>query len=563
VVEALQDSRIVFISGARQVGKTTLTSEIVADEYPMASFTLDDKATRDAALADPTGFVAGLGGPAFIDEIHRAPDLLLALKQAVDRDTTPGRFFITGSADILASRKVKDALPGRIDRVQMWPLSRTEIEGGTMNVVDELLEGRPPQVTGAEVGHRAFSAVVCEGGYPEARLRPAGRRRTRWFSNYIDTALARDLQEIADARRIDDVGRLLRLLATQSANLLNASSVGQRLEMDHKTVKAYVMLLEQMFLVQRLPAWRPGLGARESSTPKIYVCDSGLLAYLLGADEHRVEEDNQVTGKVCETFVATELMKHASWAEDEARLHHYQRDREDVDLVIENRSGDIAGVEVKASATVSPKDWKWLAKLRDAREDQFRAGMVVYAGEQTIPLGDRLWAVPWCSPGSSRPPLSPWPRSLRAARRCARRCRRALSDGQGVDCRGHDVLRPADGDGIACSSVRAAGARLVRCQVSAVIRTVRCLAHRLVFVTVRRQPCTNQFGRTRAGALHVAADRPAHCTWRSLFGPTQDARKGRDTAARRTPRTGLLLGRPGLASGRCGVLRSNRSVPAI
>src|SRR5262249_44884667 len=180
-----------------------------------------------------------------------------------------------------------------------------------------LLAGRAPQVTGAPVGRASFSSIVCEGGYPEARLRPPGRRRTRWFSNYIETTLERDLHEIAEARRVDDLGLLLRLLGTQSANLLNYRSVALRLDMDPKTVKAYVGLLEQMFLVQRLPAWRPGLGARESSTPKIYVCDSGLLAYLLGADDHRIESDDQVTGKICETFVAAELMKHASWARDE------------------------------------------------------------------------------------------------------------------------------------------------------------------------------------------------------------------------------------------------------
>jgi predicted AAA+ superfamily ATPase len=152
-----------------------------------------------------------------------------------------------------------------------------------------------------------------------------------------------------------------------------------------------------MFLVQRLPAWRPGLGARESSTPKIYVCDSGLLAHLLGADERRVEDDDQVTGKVCETFVAGELLKHASWADESVRLHHYQREREDVDLVLENRRGDIAAAEVKARATITVKDWRWLAKLRDARDHSFRAGVIVYSGSQTLPLGDRLWAVPFAA----------------------------------------------------------------------------------------------------------------------------------------------------------------------
>jgi predicted AAA+ superfamily ATPase len=165
--------------------------------------------------------------------------------------------------------------------------------------------------------------------------------------------------------------------------------------MHHHTVKAYVALLEQMFLVKRLPAWRPGIGAREASTPKLYVCDSGLLAHLLGADTNRVEGDDQVTGKLCETFVAGELLRHASWSEQQPRIFHYQRDREDVDLVLENNRGEIAAIEVKASATLRSGDWRWLKKLADSREERFRAGMVVYAGEQTVPLGRRLWAVPY------------------------------------------------------------------------------------------------------------------------------------------------------------------------
>lgn len=282
IVEGSDDSRIVFVGGARQVGKTTLVTDIAQHERPMTAFTLDDRLTREAAVADPAGFVADLPGPAFIDEIHRAPDLLLELKKAVDADTAPGRFVITGSANVLTSKRIQDALPGRIDRVDMWPLAQSEIRGATLNLVDELFAGRAPHVTGAPAGRAAFTELLGEGGYPEARLRPAGRRRERWFANYVSGTLARDLVELADVRRIDDAERLLRLLAAQSANLLSYRGVGARLDMHHDTVKAYVALLEQMFLVKRLPAWRPGLGAREANTPKLYVCDSGLLAHLLG-----------------------------------------------------------------------------------------------------------------------------------------------------------------------------------------------------------------------------------------------------------------------------------------
>ena len=395
VLEALHDARVVLITGARQVGKTTLSVEIAASDHPMRTLTLDDGPTREAALEDPTGFLAGLDTPVLIDEIQRAPALLLEIKKAVDRDTTPGRFLLTGSANVLSSKRVIDALTGRIDRVHMWPLAQTEILGGELNLVDELFAGRAPQVTGAPVGRRAFSSVIAAGGYPEARLRPAGSSRERWFESYIDTALERDLREISDARRIDDMGRLLRLVASQSASVLSYRSVGRRLEMHHDTVQAYVTLLEQMFLLQRLPAWRPGLGARERSRPKAYICDPGMLAYLLGADVERIERDDQVTGRACETLVAAELLKHASWAHAAVRVHHYQREREDIDFVLENRAGEIAAIEVKASASLRSSDWKWLAALRDARSERFKGGIVIYSGEQTIPLGDRLWAVPY------------------------------------------------------------------------------------------------------------------------------------------------------------------------
>lgn len=393
VVEALADTRIVFVAGARQVGKTTLTEEIASGPHPMQALSLDDQVTRDAVIADPSGFVSGLGGPVLIDEIQRAPDLLLSIKQAVDRDRTPGRFLLTGSTNILASKRIKDALTGRIETVRLWPLSQTEIHGGTVNFVDALRTADPPRVTGAPVGRAALSGFLTAGGYPEARLRD-GRRRARWFENTLDTALDRDLRDISDAIKIDAMPGLLRQLASQAANLLSYRAVGQRLDLHGETVKSYVGLLEQMFLVRRLPGWRPGLGAREVQAPKIYIVDTGMLAYLMGADEQRIANDDQVTGKVVENFAAMELIKHAEWATDPVRLYHYQREREDVDLVLEWNDGSIAAIEVKSRATVRADDWKWIIKLRDQRDSSFRAGVVLHAGAQTIPLGDRIWAVP-------------------------------------------------------------------------------------------------------------------------------------------------------------------------
>jgi predicted AAA+ superfamily ATPase len=393
VVEALGDTRIVLLAGARQVGKTTLAREISSGPHPMQALTLDDQATRDAANSDPTGFVSGLATPVLIDEIQRAPDLLLAIKDDVDRDTTAGRYLLTGSTNLLASKRINDALTGRIETVRLWPLAQTEIHGGTVNFIDALRAAAPPTVAGAPVGRAALEGYLSAGGYPEARLRH-GRRRSRWFENHLATALNRDLHDISDAVKTDAMPGLLRLLASQAANLLSYRAIGTRLDLHHATVKSYVGLLEQMFLVRRLPAWRPGLGAREVQAPKIYIVDTGLVAYLMGAGDERIANDDQVTGKIVENFVATELTKHAEWAEETVRLYHYQREREDVDLVLEWNDGSIAAIEVKSRATVRQGDWKWVAKLRDQRKDGFRAGAILYTGEQTIPLGDRLWAVP-------------------------------------------------------------------------------------------------------------------------------------------------------------------------
>ncbi len=393
LLEALADTRVVFVAGARQVGKTTLTRGIAVGEHRMTILSLDEVATREAASRDPGGFVAELSGPVLIDEIQHVPELLLEIKSAVDKDTTPGRFLLTGSANILTSKKIKDALTGRIETLNLWPLAQSEMRGGHVNFADALFAGTPPQLSGCEVGRDAFASTVTAGGYPEALLR-TGRRRERWFESYIDSTLDRDLRDISDAIKIEEMPRLLALIATQAANLLSYRNAAVRLGLSQETVKAYVGLLEQLFLVRRLQAWRPGLGAREASTPKVYLVDSGLLAHLLGADETRVARDDQITGKILENFVAMEVVKHLGWARNRVRLYHYQRDREDVDLVLERADGQIVAIEVKARTTITSRDYKWLIKLRERRGSSFAAGVVIHPREQTIPLGDRLWALP-------------------------------------------------------------------------------------------------------------------------------------------------------------------------
>ncbi len=392
-MEALDFSPVVFLQGARQVGKSTLAKQIVSARRFDHALTLDDPAQLDAAVDDPVGFLAGLPGTAFIDEIQRAPKLLLAIKQRVDSEQRPGQFLLTGSANVLTAPKVHDALTGRTALITLWSLAQSEIEGATGNVVDTLLAGEPPRITGAPVGRAAFVERAAVGGYPRALL-ASPRQRRLFFADYLASTLERDLRELADARKLVEMPRLLRLLASRAGNLYSARTVGKALGLTHDTVRGYTRLLETVFLVRTVPAWRPGIGSREIQTPKVYLPDSGLLANILGADADRIATDDQVTGKLLENFVAMEVARHLDWAETPATQYHYRHRDEEIDIVLEASSGDIAAVEVKSSASPSARDWRALAKLRDARGSTFRAGVLLYTGQQTIPLGDRLWAVP-------------------------------------------------------------------------------------------------------------------------------------------------------------------------
>ncbi len=394
VVEALADTRGVFILGARQVGKSTLARGIAQQDHPAQIVNLDNKAERDAALADPEGFVAGLRRPVLIDEVQRgSADLLLAIKATLDEDLTPGQFLLTGSANVLRNKKVADALTGRIEMIQLWPLAQAEIEGSLNNFVDALFAASPPQVDRAPIGRDALAGRIIAGGYPEARMR-SGNRQARWFQSYLRTTFEKDLETISDAHKLHEMPRLLRLIASQAANLFVPGNLSRKLGLDHRTVASYAGMLETIFLVKRIPAWRPGLGQREIQTPKIYVVDSGLLLYLLGADEDRLMNDDQVTGKTLENFVAMEILKHAEWSNLAPQVYHYRRGADEIDLILENRAGEIVAVEVKTNVSLSRKDWRALEKLRDKRGESFKCGVVIHTGKQTVPLGDRLFAVP-------------------------------------------------------------------------------------------------------------------------------------------------------------------------
>jgi uncharacterized protein len=407
VEEALGDTRVVVVLGARQVGKSTLVQRIADSRGAMPVLTFDDQATRVAAGQDPTGFVADLPTPVVIDEVQRVPDVLLAIKQGVDDDPRPGQFLLTGSANILTAPTIADALTGRAEYVRLHPFSQGELRGHLESFIPTLFDGSFPQRSNAPVGRKAYAALLTAGGYPEAVRRQA-HRRVRFFDSYLDTIMQRDLRSVAALTDSANVRRLLQALASVSASEVNFERLSRSIGLANNTLRSHADLLETLFLIRRLPPWSGNLFSRAIKAPKAYVADTGLLAYLIGADERRVENDPGLGGALFETFAAMELVRQADRHAEPVTLYHYRdRDQREVDIVIERRDGSIIAVEVKAAASVTGSDLRGLRYLRERLGDRFIAGAVLYTGPNTVPFGDRLAAVPlsglWTPATSARP----------------------------------------------------------------------------------------------------------------------------------------------------------------
>lgn len=395
LIDALGESRVVCLLGPRQSGKSTLVRSIAENEHPARYVTLDDRPTLELAREDPTAFVAGTERLA-IDEVQRAPDLLLAIKQVVDIDPTPGRFLITGSANVITHPRIADALPGRIDYMTLWPFSQNELAERKPTFIETAFAGAEPKIGDAPVGRAGYADRVVQGGFPEM-LGATASRRQRFFGSYVDSILGRELGEIASVRDTEASSRVLRLAAARSGALTNLSAIGRELGIDHKTVARHLSGLEQLFLLVRLPAWHMNLGHRVIRSAKLHLADTGMLCALIGADATRLIEDGGIAGSVFETFVVTELIRQASVSDLSPQLsfHHY-RDQagNEVDLVLELFSGEVVGIEVKATASPRPPDAAGLKLLRDKLGDRFRQGFLLHLGPTPLTLGDRVSAIP-------------------------------------------------------------------------------------------------------------------------------------------------------------------------
>lgn len=391
VAEALTDTPVVMIAGPRQAGKTTLVRQMVNQERRY--LTLDDELTRLAAKEDPVGTIRNLDR-AIIDEIQRAPQLLLAIKKTVDEDRRPGRFLLTGSANSMTLPSVADSLAGRMETLTLLPLSQSEMHGTTLNWLDSAFAGVVPKVSTPIVGEALVEAVL-RGGYPEAVSRATPRRRTAWARQYIDAIIQRDVRDVTGVDRLDQLPRFLQALAQVSGQMCNYTQLGGQVGLDHKTAARYVSVFEQMYLLKRVEVWASNRLNRVVKTPKVQFIDSGLLSALIDLTPATAAQDRSRFGHVLETFVYGEILKHATSAEGDYQLLYYRdHDQFEVDVVVENAGGQLVGVEIKAAASVGTNDLRGLKRLASIAGDHFKLGIILYDGTETLPLGNRIWAVP-------------------------------------------------------------------------------------------------------------------------------------------------------------------------
>ena len=410
VLAALADTPVVVLTGARQTGKTTLVRALASSTHPARYFSFDDAGVLAAAQADPAGFVAGLDGPVVLDEVQRVPQLFLALKASVDRDRRPGRFLLTGSANVLLLPRLAELLVGRMEVLSLWPLAQSEIAGAGDSFVDRVFVD-PPFSVSSEAWPQLLDRLL-RGGYPEVLGRASAARRQVWFQSYITTLLQRDVRDLVNVERLTVLPRLLALLATRAASLLNTSELSRTSGIPLSTLKRYLALFEATFLTQLLPAWSGNLGKRLVKAPKLFLSDTGVLASLLGANQRLLERDRTLAGPLLENFVVMELFKHASWSQVRPRLFHFRTQTgQEVDLVLEDAAGRVVGIEVKASASVSAKDFKGLRTLAEAVGEGFLRGLVLYTGTESIPFGGAFHALPvqalWPPAASPEPSATP------------------------------------------------------------------------------------------------------------------------------------------------------------
>lgn len=390
--KALGRSPVVFLTGARQTGKTTLMKTI-AQEKNYHYITFDDLNFLAAAKNDPLGFLKGLQKPLILDEIQRVPELFMVIKKEVDDERVPGQFILTGSANPLLIPRIGDSLAGRIEILELFPLSQGELDHKKELFIDRIFKGELP-IAGEHIARHELYNRIAIGGYPLVQ-NLNDEDRYAWFNSYITTILYRDIKDLAQITASSEFPKLLQVLATRAGNLLNVSELSRIVNIPGTTLHRYIALLETIFLIYFQLPWSNNFAKRLVKSPKTYLVDTGLLCFLLSINAEKLKLNSHLVGNIFENFVVNELIKQSSWNDTVVKTYHFRTiTGTEVDIILENSIGQLIGIEVKSSDTVIAQDFKGLISLQDALGDKFLKGFVIYMGDKVIPYSDTLFGIP-------------------------------------------------------------------------------------------------------------------------------------------------------------------------
>lgn len=392
LLKGLKSRRVVFISGPRQCGKTTLAKQLPKQDADF--ITLDNALYLKSAQTDPTGFVKRNKKTLIIDEIQKAPELLSAIKQAVDEDNSPGQYLLTGSANILAMPSVNESMAGRMKYVRLRPFTQGEIAGISPYYLEDFFKEQFKD--GDElIDKDTILKIAFKGGFPEPILLDKAERRS-WFSDYLMALVEKDLKDIAAIYRMDKIKALIEVAASWSGKFIDLSAISSKLGIQRNTLDGYLQALQTLYLVEKIDPWVNTDYERVGKKPKLYMTDCGILTRCLNLNLSETRLNADQSGKVVETFIANELAAYVDCFNDKYRLFHYRdREKREIDFLIENDDGSLLGIEVKAGTVVSSKSFNhmhWF-KTNIVKNQKF-IGIILYSGHKVINFSKNMWAVP-------------------------------------------------------------------------------------------------------------------------------------------------------------------------
>jgi uncharacterized protein len=396
ITEALKDTPVILINGARQTGKSTLCRQLVEEgNFDGQIMTMDDPTTLIAAQTDPLGFLQDLSAHAIIDEIQRAPELFLSIKKLVDENRKGRRLILTGSADVMTLPQVADSLAGRIEIHNLWPLSQTEILGKRSKFLTTLI-ATDDRFRSHKHNWKDIIEAIRAGGYPEPLQRETEGRKAKWFESYIGAVLQKDIRNLANIEGLTQIPNILQLIGTRVGSTVNISDISRLSGVKNTTLQRYMALLEHVFLIVRIPAWTPNIEGQFVKSPKIFLNDTGLLCHLRGEGVDSLMANRTTAGAFLENFIVMEIIKQLSWSGLFLKPYHFSiHSGAEVDLVLEDRKKQLYGIEIKSTASVGQNDFKGLKRLSEIAGKKFQRGIVLYGGEHMVGgFGENLQAVP-------------------------------------------------------------------------------------------------------------------------------------------------------------------------